>query len=443
MSENKNKKVGVVCATYRDLKKPSPVREFGLVSLVEQMFTQNYDGEIAISIVDSSVKPHSHLLKLSQKYPDKLIYNHVPDRLSVRDQDTEHDFIPSDEVLKKALKLLIARDAQAGQILSRSAMQIVNESDLQSVDESSFDVLIGRVEDGDFLSNDERDSFLRAVDVEGLEKDKNVAFWANRLSEMKDMAGFIPFEEDYPIQANIFSQIFMERPTIGMKKNYGIQALRDHGYEPEVIVFSDDDDLHSPNYVAQSVGALSDNDFTRMTRYLTHMVSAPEDAKDFEWGIFDLPVEKDSNGYWRLNNKAQSSPLFRRHPEGRIYEETLGKKFSRLVTMAWPILSHEGALHTYSYRIWEKSVSAFGGCAPVSFCEDIIYYRQLKNHFGSEFRDVHTGIEKGKESFVRISDGSNASIAEVTEKQDCNDLPEWAQRSAQKLHRYIRDRRFG
>ena len=428
------KNVGVVCVTYRDAKNPSLVREFGLVALVEQMFSQEYDGKITLSIVDSSENPHSYLQKMSEQHPDKLIYNHIPERNNAPKQACQNSFIPNDDIIRKAIYLNILRLHAQNRQIPTAMYQITQCHPLSSASPKFFDILIGRENTTSFLSSDTITQIQSEQTIEALENDSDVIFWASRLNEMQDMSGFIPFEADYPIQTNIFSQIFASRPTIGMKKNYGIQALVDAGFKSDVIAFSDDDDHHSPNYIAKSVQALGQNDFTRMTRYLTHMFNAPADIKEWEWGAFNLPVHKDSNGYWRLDAQHAEMPLYRRHPEGHMYEQTLGGKFSRLVTMAWPILSHEGALHTYSFDIWNKSINAIGGCAPVSFCEDMIFYRRLKDHFGAEFKDVLTPIENGEEEFIRLSDGMNASVAEVTEKLPFDKIPEWARESITKLY---------
>jgi hypothetical protein len=429
--KNQSKSVGVVCVTYRNPEKPSTVREFGLVALVEQMFTQNYDGNITLSIVDSSPTPHPFLDKVSQSHPDKLIYTHIPDRSAAPKQSTGFDFIPDNKIISAAMVALIKERYEDGKQIPQAMVNIAKSSDFSSVDEQDYDALIGRIPNTSFASENDIESLINDDnhDLTSL----NTQFWAKRIQETMDIAGFVPFEDDYPIQTNIFSQIFGTRPAIGMKKNYGIQALVDKGFSPEAIVFSDDDDHHAPDYVAKSIAALGNNDFTRMTRYITHIFNAKDNTKDHEWGIFDLRIEKDSNGYWRLDQTQNQETLHRINPEnGELYTLPMGKKFSRLVTMAWPILSHEGALHTYSIDAWKKSVDAFGGCAPVSFCEDIIYYRRNKDFFGNNFKDTHTPTDKGNETFIRVYDGTNSSVPEITEAMLAHNTPAWAQKSVKK-----------
>ncbi len=431
-NQNRSKNVGVVCVTYRNPDKPSIVREFGLVALVEQMFTQNYDGNITLSIVDSSPTPHPFLDKVSKSHPNKLIYTHVPDRSTAPKQSTKFDFIPENKTIRAAMVALIKERYEDGKQISQAMVNIAKSSDFSSVDEQDYDALIGRIPNTSFASENDIESLINDDnhDLTSL----NTQFWAKRIQETMDIAGFVPFEDDYPIQTNIFSQIFGERPAIGMKKNYGIQALIDKGFSPEAIVFSDDDDHHAPDYVAKSIAALGNNDFTRMTRYITHVFNANNNTKDHEWGIFDLRIEKDSNGYWRLDSSQGTEPMMNLHPDGYVYDGTVGKKFSRLVTMAWPILSHEGALHTYSMNAWRRSVDAFGGCIPVSFCEDIAFYIKNKNAFGQGFRDVHTPTEQGQESFVRIADGGNASVIEWMQNTHNSTLPAWAESAVSPLY---------
>lgn len=428
------KNVGVVCVTYRNPDKPSIVREFGLVALVEEMFAQDYKGQITLSVVDSSPEPHPYLKIVAQRFPEKLIYTHIPERNKAPSQKSDTLFVPSDSVLKQALALHIYKKLENNETIPQSILNILESDRFLDTDTHDYDILIGRKAMDALASSEEIKKSLDKHPLSNLENNDNVVFWEKRIAETLDIAGFVPFEDDYPIQTNIFTQIFGSRPSIGMKKNYGVQALVDSGLQPDIIVFSDDDDHHAPNYVSKSVNAIGDNDFTRMTRYTTHIFNANEQVKDYEWATFDLRISKDSNSYWRLDPSQSQETMHNLHPEGYVYDGQVGKKFSRLVTMAWPILSHEGALHSYSFNAWKRSVDSFGGCIPVSFCEDIIYYRRNKDAFGSEFRDVHTPTQKGDESFIRIADGGNASVIEWMEKRDESTLKDWEKSAVQPLY---------
>jgi hypothetical protein len=428
----KKPSVGVVCVTYRNPEKPSVAREFGLVSLVEEMFAQDYDGRITLSIVDSSPNPHPYLEIVAEKYPDRLIYSHIPDR----DQAPKisNNFIPHDSTLQNALALHVYRQNEMGIAVPLALVEAALSDNIRNVAEEKWDAIIGRGDDVTLASHDQVQSVFEKFSIKSLQRNKDVVFWENRLGEVKDFAGFVPFEEDYPIQANVFAQIFGDRPTIGMKKNYGVEALAKAHGRPDVIVFSDDDDHHAPDYVAKAVNALGDADFTRMTRYMTHIFNASNENKEHQWGNFDLRVRRDGNGYWRLDQTQNHETMHNLYPDGTVVDKTVGGKFSRLVTMAWPILGHEGALHTYSMNAWEKAVKSFGGCVPISFCEDMMLYTKLQNTFGQDFKVVHTPVVKGEESFIRIADGGNASVIEWTEKRTESSLPDWAKAAVAPLY---------
>jgi hypothetical protein len=302
-----------------------------------------------------------------------------------------------------------------------------------NLDPLEWDQVIGR-KPGGIVNADTASAFVSAFN--GYAKaDAHTSFWLDRIRQVRDYARFMPFDRDYPIQPNIFMQLFNERPTIGMKKNIGVQALADKFGDYDVILFCDDDDHHSPDYVRESVAALGDAHFTRMTRYITHVHQ--KDPAKCSWGIFDLKVEKDANGYWVLPAEEEDRPFKMLAKEG-ILESKLGDKFSRPVTVAWPILSHEGALHTYSYDIWKRSVPQCGGAFPVSFAEDLFFYRELKNHFGKEFVDAKTEVESGKEHFIRITDGTNASFVEWTEDRAEKDVPAWCHNATALLRQVAR-----
>lgn len=423
-----NKRVGVVCATYRSPEKNSLVREYGTIALVEQMFKQDYDGEIFLALVDSSPTPHPFFEQIEEKFKDRLVYVHVPSRNGLDAQmqaefPKASSFIPSDDVLKAA----VSQDIEAR--LSRGAS--VHPAELKlaqgyfNLTLQEWDEVIGK-----------RAPSLSALSVAfngaatASVPSNRVEFWQKRVAEMRAFAKFVPFDKDYPIQTNIFSQIFGDRPSIGMKKNVGVQALAERFGNIDTIVFSDDDDHHAPDYVRRSVEALDDGHFTRMTRYITHKF-APSDP---QWGVFDLQIEKDENNYWVLPADQEDRDMKCYGPQGP-YLLKVGEKFSRPVTMAWPIISHEGRLHTISFNAWEKAVEKFGGAVPVSFCEDIIYYRKLRDALGGDFKDSKTIVQPGQESFLCISDGANASVIETMEDIDAAELPEWATQAVDLLYK--------
>lgn len=428
------KSVGVVCSTYRQPDKDNFIRSYGVISLIDQMMNQNYDGDIRIALVDDSPEPHIFAQEVSNAHPEKLLYLHATTRMELREKllneyPTAAIFVPSDEILANAALKMVQNLHKEGQPVMEADLKLAR-GDFDTVSPDEWDSLIGRKE-GRTLSPNVVEQFLASHET-GFSHDD--LFWAERLTETRFFANFVPFEEDYPFQTNIFQQIFGERPTIGMKKNVGNASLADRFGDYDAIVYADDDDQHSLDYVAKSIEALDDKDFVRMTRYLTYIASDADLEKP--GGIFDLKVQTDGKGYWYLPKVEQDRTMHMWLPEGRFEDKRIGSKFSRPVSVAWPIISHEGALHTFSYDIWKNSVAHCGGASPVSFCEDIIYYRRLRDSFGNNFRDGQVPIAEGEEQFIRIADGNNASIIETMELVDVADMPEWAQDAIYRLQSF-------
>ena len=76
------KTVAVVCSTYRAPGKESLTRLYGIPSLIEQTFSQNYGGPIHLVIVDDSPEPHPYLQGLGKSDP-RITYCHVPERNNI------------------------------------------------------------------------------------------------------------------------------------------------------------------------------------------------------------------------------------------------------------------------------------------------------------------------------------------------------------------------
>lgn len=429
----KNKKVGVVCATYRNPDHDSLVREYGTISLVEQMFSQEFDGDIKVCVVDSSPTPHPFFDELGDQLKDRLLYLHIPSRNDLSSSfkvefPKTASFLPNNETLRQAAQLDLTGRITNGRSYTQGDLKLA-EGNFNLL-EDEWNAIVGKRSAG--RSHSHATEFHAAAGAHHAFADnKQAQAWKNRITELRGFSRFLPFEADYPIQTNALSQMFGPRPTIGMKKNVGIQALAEKFGDLDAIIFSDDDDHHGPDYVARNVAALENADFVRMTRYYTHLFGRKDEPNN--WGIFHLDINKDENGYWVLTPEQEESAMYRLGKEG-VYTIPTGAKFSRPVTMAWPILSHEGALHSYSFKAWERSVEAFGGAVPTSFCEDIIYYRQMKDHFGKSFRDALVDVPKGSESFIRIADGRNASIIEWSETVDKKSLPAWTGKALRHLN---------
>ncbi|MFA5592784.1 MAG: hypothetical protein WC989_05680 [Micavibrio sp.] len=425
------KKVGVVCATYRNPEHDSLVREYGTISLVEQMLGQDFDGSIKVCIVDSSPTPHPFFDELGDNYSDHLLYIHLPSRDQLPEEFKQNfpkaaRFVPDNATLQQAAQLDVAERIANRRPVLEGDLKLAQGDFGLSADE--WNELVGKRNAGRTHIGEFRAASGAAL---APEQQAHAAFWKERLREVRGMARFVPFEKDYPIQTNILSQVFGERPSIGMKKNVGVQVLAEKFGKLDAIIFSDDDDHHAPDYVRRNVEALENAEFARMTRYYTHLFGRKEEPNN--WGVFHLDIVKDDNDYWVLSAEQEEKDMYCLGPDG-VFTKQIGGKFSRPVTMAWPILSHEGALHSYSFEAWERSVEAFGGAVPVSFCEDIIYYRQMKDHFGKSFRDSLVEVPAGSEAFIRIADGRNASIIEWSETVDRNSMPAWTSHALRHLN---------
>jgi len=74
------KKIFVMCPTYRNPEDKIQLGLFGIVSLIEQMEKQTFNGSIKISIVDSSSEPHPFFKNWNNNNSDKVLYFHIPNR---------------------------------------------------------------------------------------------------------------------------------------------------------------------------------------------------------------------------------------------------------------------------------------------------------------------------------------------------------------------------
>lgn len=425
-----SKKVGVVCVTYRNPDHDSLVREYGTISLVEQMLGQDFDGSVKLCIVDSSPAPHPFFDELGDALSDRLLYLNIPSRNGLAEDfrggfPKAMRFIPDDRTLQNAMQAHIRNRLKNGRLVTEGELKLATGDFSLSAEE--WDEIVGKRSAARPFSNEFR---VAAKNFPATDSD-DVQFWKNRIGELRGFARFVPFEKDYPIQTNILSQLFADRPAIGIKKNAGVQALAEKFGDLDAVIFSDDDDHHAPDYVRRNVTALENADFARMTRYYTHLFGRKDDPNN--WGIFHLDIVKDDNDYWVLSQEQEDRDMYCLGPDG-VFAKRMSSKFSRPVTMAWPILSHEGALHSYSFKAWQRSVDAFGGAIPTSFCEDMIYYRQMKDHFGKSFRDALVPVPNGTEAFVRIADGRNASVIEWNETIDKNTMPAWTSRALRHLN---------
>ena len=104
MTQNKER-IAVVCSTYRNPDKPSLTRLYGIMSLIDQVQNQNYDGDVRIVIVDDSPTPHPFITGLNGALGDRLMYFHTPERANLspdihKNFATAASFFPTDHDFK-------------------------------------------------------------------------------------------------------------------------------------------------------------------------------------------------------------------------------------------------------------------------------------------------------------------------------------------------------
>ncbi len=237
-------------------------------------------------------------------------------------------------------------------------------------------------------------------------------YWQWQAAKTEGWARFVPIEDDFPRPVNLAEHIYQSRPTIGMKKNAGVLAIAESFGEPAQIVFTDDDDYHGPDYVADLVKGRGDAGFTRINRYLVN-IDNPKIANEQVWGLYDFPFPQDANGTYYVTDKMKSEPILTSEvlEDGSIRAVDPKSWFKRAMVLAWSPCSHEGAIHSYGYDMWKKGYEAFGASPPCSFGEDVIFYKMMKDHFGHEFQGVLTDVplDPQKMNFLRTSDGTNAT----------------------------------
>jgi hypothetical protein len=253
-------------------------------------------------------------------------------------------------------------------------------------------------------------------------------FWQFKARSMEAWQRFVPIEDDFPRPVFIAEHMFQDRPCIGMKKNFGVMASVEKFGKPDVILFADDDDYKSSSYVSDLMKGIQDVDFTRITKYL---VNIENDKIDHSiWGEYNFPFEKDANNFYFVPDSLRTEFIKTSEvlDDGSRRVVDPKKWFARAFQLAWSPMSHEGATHTYKYDIWEKSLEAFGGCAPCSFGEDVIFFKSLEKEFGKDFKSQFT--EVNDYNFLRTSDGTNASYLIYSHDMPIGfNPPEWAQDS--------------
>lgn len=360
---NKKKNVGVICSTYRDPKKPSLTRLYGIASLIDQCLNQEFDGNISVFIVDDSPEPHPFLQGLSEKLQGTVFYFHLPERNNLpanitNNYPTASRFFPKDS---------------------------------------------------DF---------------------KNDPFWIDKIAQVESWKHFLPFDYEFAktFSVDMLRQVTDLRPTIGMKKNFACGAYQDHFQKlPDTFIYVDDDDFRSPEYISRVVDGIKGANFARMTQTYVHNIS--ENPKNKFWAEVDFQVSQDHNGNWYIPNDVMNSDCFK-FEDGKIIKRPVSDLYARNLLLAWPIISHDGALHSYTGETWGKAAKEFGGFFPTSFSEDIITHKMM--HQLSGFKTAK--IDVSQPHFLRCSDGNNCSDFYVTKTLGESVMPQWVHDSLSPLY---------
>ncbi len=109
------KKIFVICPTYRCIGSAFNFRLFGVVSLIEQMRSQTFNGKIKICIVDTSSNKHPFFECFSNhKVTEDILYFHIPqknviDKMITTEFPYASSFIPTlKDIISKKWQRLIA-----------------------------------------------------------------------------------------------------------------------------------------------------------------------------------------------------------------------------------------------------------------------------------------------------------------------------------------------
>lgn len=231
---------------------------------------------------------------------------------------------------------------------------------------------------------------------------------------------FIPWNEGYPLESSLKCQFLADRPSIGMKRNMAIAALEEKFGSADIVCYADDDDFRSKNYFEYMSKMIKDNDFARISKWLTCYFQ-PKSRKTI-CGIHNLDLRSDCNGYFSIGTKDKN--LYSSRSINGL-TSTIDERFSKLIRLAFSPLSYEGAMHVYTMDLWKHSVKEFGGIPPISIAEDVLFFKQCEMYFGKKFCPL---LIKNKEyNFIRGAH-ENTSMVEWTHTIEKSKLPLWAQK---------------
>ncbi len=258
----------------------------------------------------------------------------------------------------------------------------------------------------------------------------NNPYWTDIIKQVKDWKRFLPFDYEFAktFSVDMVQQVLAPRPTIGMKKNFACQAyIEKFGEAPDAFIYVDDDDFRSPTYIRDVLAGIEGANFARMTKTFVHNI-AEEDANKF-WAEIDFQPQQDSHGNWYLPDEVMDSDCYK-FDKGEIVTRPTSDLYARNLLLAWPIISHDGALHNYTGETWVKASEEFGGFFPTSFSEDIITHKMM--HGLSGFNTKNIDVETPQ--FLRCSDGRNCSDFYVTSVSSAVDMPQWVHDSIAPLY---------
>lgn len=260
---------------------------------------------------------------------------------------------------------------------------------------------------------------------------QNDPVWINKIKEATQWQTFLPFDYEFAKTAKIDmpGQMLSARPTIGMKKNFGCAAYTEAtGGLPDTFVYVDDDDLRSAEYLDIVQKGIAGHSFARVTKTFCHNISA--DPAHRAWGEIDFKLQKDINGNWAIPSDVMDGDAYK-YESGILIQRPVHDLYSRNLMLAWPVISHDGALHNYTGDTWYRGAQQFGGFFPTSFSEDIITFKRMSSLSGFSAAK----IEVDQSPFIRCSDGRNASDFYCTRPLKEEDIPAWCQEALSPLYR--------
>lgn len=228
---------------------------------------------------------------------------------------------------------------------------------------------------------------------------------------------FFPWEDNYPATNSIYNQIYSNRPTIGMMRNFAIAALEEKFGESDLIVYADDDDIRNQDYIDNLVISIGNYDFTRMFKYYTFVFDTNQ------WGEYNVNFIQDINNNW-LPSDDEKSVILKNNLKNSIYKTTIGKKYSKPICLAFSPIASVGALHCFRFSLWKQSIMDFGGIPITSTCEDHLFYINCQKLFGNRFKAIDTKV--AEPCFIRTSCGNNMSVIEWTKDLQEHEILNWA-----------------